>query len=123
MGPSEAKYVSWLYPFAADWERLEDDERRKLPNDPDAALVSLGGFVYFDKDCKVVHVLSAMPTAGAGPDNLPFSEAHDHKQQHGHTGAMRFGKVTRLSEAQISALISSGALNPVRVRDLLNKGA
>merc|ERR1712046_420710 len=100
-----------------DWRHITN-EVKDLKDSPDVALLSVGGFVYFDGDFKVVHILSALSSAGRANENLPYS--HDKGAKH---GALHFGEMQQLSDAQVSALRSSGALHPVSLREFVHKGA
>eukprot|EP00931_Biecheleriopsis_adriatica_P086716 TRINITY_DN61326_c0_g1_i1.p1 TRINITY_DN61326_c0_g1~~TRINITY_DN61326_c0_g1_i1.p1 ORF type:complete len:903 (+),score=182.54 TRINITY_DN61326_c0_g1_i1:337-2709(+) len=60
--PADAVKFAWCYPFLSDWGLTSaSEEVITLLTDPDVVFLTIGGYVYFDSEMRVVQINGAMP--------------------------------------------------------------
>lgn len=65
--PASAEHFAWCYPFLSDWGLSSTaEEFASFASDPDAAFLTVGGFIYFDSTFRPLHLNALVPDSGGG---------------------------------------------------------
>merc|ERR1719509_120534 len=98
--PQNAKWFCWLYPIALNDDIFKENSGAKL-GDSECTLLTVGGYVYFDKDKKVVQVNTLVP---------------------GNTGLF-FGPPKKFDKNWIPDLQKEGRFHQITIKPLRDAGA